>query len=83
MNKGPVTFYNDNQGAQELVKNPIHHSRTKHIDARHHFVRDAYAEMNIQPQYLPTGEMPADVLTKGLFAPKHHLFLKLLGMSRT
>jgi len=28
----------DNQGAISLTKNPIHHARTKHIDAQHHFV---------------------------------------------
>lgn len=33
-----VLIYNDNQGALELVKNLIYHARTKHIDARHHFV---------------------------------------------
>jgi hypothetical protein len=30
----PVDLFNDNQGAQELVRNPVHHSRTKHIDTR-------------------------------------------------
>src|SRR5207249_9529892 len=34
----PITIYNDNQGAKKLAENPIFHSRSKHIDIRHHFV---------------------------------------------
>ena len=32
-----ITIFNDNQGAHQLAKNPVFHSRTKHIDVRHHF----------------------------------------------
>ncbi|CAG4960563.1 unnamed protein product [Colias eurytheme] len=38
-----ITLYNDNQGAQKLTENPLFHKRTKHIDVRHHFVREAVA----------------------------------------
>ena len=30
----------DNQGAIALAKNPVKHSRTKHIDIQHHFIRE-------------------------------------------
>ena len=80
VNASPVTIYNDNQGAQELAKNAMYHSRTKHIDARHHFVREAFADKKIQLQHRPTSDMPADLLTKSLFGPKHHTCVKLLGM---
>jgi hypothetical protein len=30
----------DNEGAVKLTNNPVQHSRTKHIDVRHHFIRD-------------------------------------------
>jgi hypothetical protein len=30
----------DNQGCIQLAKNPMHHSRTKHIDIQHHFIRE-------------------------------------------
>lgn len=33
-----VPLYVDNRGAKALAKNPQHHSRTKHIDTRHHFI---------------------------------------------
>ena len=39
-----TVIYNNSQGADELVKIPIYHSRTKHIDVRHRFVRGAYVQ---------------------------------------
>ncbi|KAJ0172339.1 hypothetical protein K1T71_012312 [Dendrolimus kikuchii] len=35
-----INLFNDNQSAQKLSKNSMLHSRTKHIDVRHHFIRD-------------------------------------------
>lgn len=75
-----IRIYNDNQGAQKLVRNPIFHSRTKHIDIRHHFIRDAYETGVINLEYMSTNDMPADVLTKGLFAPKHQTCIQTLGV---
>ena len=34
----PVTIHEDNNGCLNLSKNPVHHSRDKHIDIRHHFL---------------------------------------------
>ena len=35
----------DNSSAINLSKNPVHHSRTKHIEVRHHFLRDHVLKM--------------------------------------
>lgn len=75
-----ITLYNDNQGAQKLTENPLFHRRTKHIDIRHHFVREAVADNIVKIVYLSTSEMPADLLTKGLSSNKHNQFVKQLGM---
>ena len=56
----------DNQGAIALAKNPVSHAKSKHIDIRHHFVRDAVMDKIIWLQYVPTNEMTADSLTKAL-----------------
>jgi Reverse transcriptase (RNA-dependent DNA polymerase) len=37
----PTNLFSDNQGAIALAKNPVSHSRAKHIDIRHHFVSEA------------------------------------------
>lgn len=62
------------------MKNPIHHARTKHIDIRHHYIREVFEEGLIDVKYLPTTEMVADVLTKALFQPNHKKFLDGLGV---
>jgi hypothetical protein len=76
----PVVIFNDNQSAGKLVNNPVFHSRTKHIDIRYHFVREAAESGAIDVQYLSTDEMPADILTKGLFQPKHLKFAAKMGL---
>ena len=73
-------LYNDNQGAGLLSKNPIFHNRTKHMDIRHHFVRDNVIAGTINIEYISTNEMPADFLTKGLSSPKHNKCISKVGL---
>ncbi|CAK1595011.1 unnamed protein product [Parnassius mnemosyne] len=75
-----VIIYNDNQGAQKLTENPLFHKRTKHIDIRYHFIREAVSNSLVKIEYLSTSEMPADILTKSLSGAKHNYFIKLLGI---
>ena len=57
----------DNLEAKHLAENSYFHSRTKHIDIRHHFTRDAIKVKNLSLNYISTNEMAADVLTKSIF----------------
>ena len=51
----PVKIFGDNQGSIALVKNPISHNRSKHIDIKSHFIRDAYTNGAIDIiLYVPT-----------------------------
>ena len=77
----PTILYNDNQGAAAMIKNPVFHARTKHIDARHHFIRDVFELKRIEPRYMPTEDMPADTPTKSLFGPKHSNCTKMLNIA--
>jgi len=40
MDATPVVILEDNQGAIAIAKNPVDHSRTKHIDFRYHYIRE-------------------------------------------
>ena len=37
----PTEIFEDNQGSIAMAKNPVGHKRSKHIDIRHHFIREA------------------------------------------
>lgn len=74
-----VVIYSDNQGAIALAKNPANHQRTKHIDIQQHFVREKVAEGKIAMQFVPTGEMVADGLTKPLAKDAFLRFRAALG----
>ena len=65
----PIVINEDNQGAIAMTKNPVGHTRTKHIDMRYHFVREGVQNRAIILKYVPSGDMIADILTKPL--PKH------------
>lgn len=66
----PTSIFSDNHGAILLSKNPGHHQRTKHIDIRHHFVRQEQEHGIIELKYIPTQDQPADMMTKSLVGPK-------------
>ena len=75
-----TTIFEDNQGCIALTKNPVHHSRTKHIDVRHHFVRTKVESGEVAFHYIPTTDMVADIFTKPLAKP---LFLQHAGAFMT
>ena len=56
----------DNTSAINLTKNPIQHSRTKHIEIRHHFIRDHVQKGDIVLEYVDIKHQMADIFTKPL-----------------
>jgi Reverse transcriptase (RNA-dependent DNA polymerase)/Integrase core domain len=77
----PTSIFVDNQGCIDLTSNPVHHKRTKHIDIRHHFIRECVEDHTVEILKIPTGENISDVLTKSLPLEKHSLFSGSLGLS--
>ncbi|GJR63744.1 hypothetical protein Tco_1505906 [Tanacetum coccineum] len=57
-------IYIDNESTICIVKNPVFHSKTKHIEIRHHFIRDAYEKKLIQVLKIHIDDNVADLLTK-------------------
>ncbi|KAH9670341.1 putative LRR receptor-like serine/threonine-protein kinase [Citrus sinensis] len=56
----------DNMSATKLAKNPVYHSRTKHIELDMHFVRDKVLAEELEIHFIPSEEQIADVLTNPL-----------------
>ncbi|GJR28958.1 putative ribonuclease H-like domain-containing protein [Tanacetum coccineum] len=57
-------IYIDNESTICIMKNPVFHSKTKHIEIRHHFVRDSYKKKLIQVIKIYIDQNVADLLTK-------------------
>jgi hypothetical protein len=68
----------DNQGAIALAKNYISNSRTKHIERRHLKIRELTEEMLVRPEFVPTEENVADILTKPLGRARFEKLRRLL-----
>ncbi|GJS55442.1 hypothetical protein Tco_0628804 [Tanacetum coccineum] len=70
----------DNKGAIDLSKNPVQHSRTKHIEIRHHFLRDNVQKGNIFIEKVSSEDNIADILTKPLKREPFNYLRLGLGM---
>ncbi|CAL8988995.1 unnamed protein product [Prunus brigantina] len=64
-------IYCDNMSAIDISKNPVQHSRTKHIDIRHHFIRDLVEDKILSLKFVPSEKQLADILTKALDFQQH------------
>ena len=64
ISKSPI--YCDNTSAINLSKNTTQHARTKHIDIRHHFLRDNISREVITLDFINSENQIADILTKPL-----------------
>ena len=53
----PVLLCGDNQGALALATNPVAHKRAKHIETRHHFIRQLVEDKRIQLSYVSTKQL--------------------------
>ena len=54
----------DNMSTIAMTKNPVFHSRSKHIEIRHHYIRELLDKKEIELQFCKTGEQLADIFTK-------------------
>ena len=75
-----LTLYCDNISAINISKNPIQHSRTKHIDIRHHFIRDLVEDNIVTLEHVATENQLADIFTKALDANRFEVLRGKLGI---
>jgi hypothetical protein len=64
MNHVPLLY--DNESAIKIAYNPCEYSKTKHIDIRHHFLRDHAIKGDIVISHVGTNDQLADIFTKPL-----------------
>jgi hypothetical protein len=70
----------DNETSIKIAHNPMQHERTKHIDIRHHFLRDHVNLGNISLMHVKTEEQLEDIFTKLLDEAKFCRLRRELGI---
>jgi hypothetical protein len=75
-----VPMYCDNRSAIALCCNNAQHSRTKHIDIRHHFIREQVEKGIVELYFFRTEFQLADIFTKALPRERFEFILPRLGM---
>ncbi|GKA10629.1 putative ribonuclease H-like domain-containing protein [Tanacetum coccineum] len=73
-------IYIDNESTICIVKNPVFHSKTKHIAIRYHFIRDAYEKKLIHVLKIHTDDNVADLLTKAFDVSRFNFLIVNIGM---
>ncbi|GJU13492.1 hypothetical protein Tco_1135888 [Tanacetum coccineum] len=80
LNKIPM--YCDNQSAIALCCNSVQHSRSKHIDIRHHFIKEQVERKVVELYFVETKYQLADIFTKALPRERFATLLPLLGVKQ-
>ena len=61
-----MVVYCDNSSAIDISKNPVQHSKTKHIEIRYHFIKDLVERKTVTLEYIPIERQNANIFTKPL-----------------
>ena len=76
----PIPIFYDNTSAINIYKNPIIHSKEKHIPIKYHFVREQVDKKNIKLEYVGTKEQITDIFTKPLPREAFEYLCQKLGI---
>ena len=78
MGVGAVNVFEDNEGGIKLATNKHANRRTKHIDVKHHLVRDASDARKVRVAYVRSEDQYADLLAKPLDIQKFYKHAKVI-----
>jgi transposase InsO family protein len=81
--KTTTVLYCDNQSAIRLSENPVLHQRTKHIDIKHHYIRECVGGGHFKISHVPSADNVADIFTKPLGRTQFEHLRNHLGLVRT
>ena len=76
----PIMIYEENQSTICMAMNPKFHGRAKHIDIRHHYVREQVSDKKISLKYCPSQGIITDILTKGLGGVQFNKLREMSGI---
>lgn len=76
----PIPIFCDNTSAISVSKNPVMHSKTKHIPIKLHFVREKVEDKKVKMEYIKSKENIADIFTKPLTKEAFEYLRRKLGV---
>ena len=77
---GTIELYSDSLGGHAIAENPVHHSRTKLIEIRQYYIRDAVQDDTFNVSSVQTKGNIADAPTKSFTHDRHQFLCKKLGL---
>ncbi|KZV20007.1 beta-glucosidase 11-like [Dorcoceras hygrometricum] len=78
--EGATEIHSDSSSAIAMTKNPVFHGRAKHIEIKHHFIRELVAKKEISLKFCRTDDQIADIFTKALSYSRFSYLRSKLGM---
>jgi hypothetical protein len=79
--QAPGVIKGDNKGAITLTKNMKDHSKVKHINIRHHYIRELLQAGTITTEHVSSTDNLADLFTKPLARDHHHRLVGVLNIN--
>ena len=75
-----IPMYCDSKSAIAISCNPVHHSKTKHIKVRYHFIKEHVEEGTVELFFVKTDYQLADLFTKALPKERFGYLVRRIGM---
>ena len=79
----PIAILCDSISATRISKNPVMHSKTKHIPIKYHFIREHVLEKIVKLEHIGTKDQVADIFTKPLPRETFEYMRQKLGVITT
>ena len=77
-----IKLYYDNKSAIAIAQNPVQHGKTKHMNVKFHYIREAEKNSLVKLHYCSTDVQLVDIMTKALPKSRLELLRLKLGMSK-
>lgn len=75
-----MSLFVDNKSGIDISKNTVQHSRTKHVDIRHHFIHQLVEERIVSLDHVKIEDQLVDILTKPLESKRFEYLKGEIGM---